>query len=504
MIPLAKRPPAMKTITQLALALFIFVFVSCTKPKETTTDNKSDTLGASEVIENEQMTEVTRDQNRIQLKGIYATSTQIPDTQFGYAKLFDGDNNTYWSTMPGAGPDEGIMLYFQSPQSISSLEITQPVSENLSIIKTVTVYINGNPTDELRISNSKAVLNASDVRSLFIRISDVEDLSEQQAEGITVRSFPNSSSIGITEIKIFSGDHELSVELPEQVAGTMTASSTLAPVISYGIRNLFDSRKEFVWVEGAKSNGENESLNFKFNEPQTISGLKIMNGFQRSDKHFSANERVKALTISNEANESAEVQLTDTQGEQEQRLSAPLKAKDITIKIKEIYPGTTYKDLVISELKFISGNSDFIIKDNTADAIKNDLLAKAKGTPLEKIIDTRIYNELIEMDSYKRSLILRSDYTFVAYSEESSEQSAGSDLNEVIADGNWEIKEISPDVVKVRLFGKLFRLSETSDYYKGDSSSEYLQIFQDNVLIQNSTVSGEKFIQALLLPPDDN
>lgn len=493
----------MKTIIN-DVKRFLFIILAllataCSKPKEETATG-SDSVATSQAVTEAE----TGEAPGVRLKGIYVTSTQIPAATYGHSQLFDGDNSTYWATMPGAGPDEGIMLYFQSPQSISHLEIVQPTSKNLSAIESITIYINGSAFNDFKISEPKFDLHAKDVQSLFIRIDNVANTGQQVSEGLTVNIFPAESTVGISEIRLYADDKVLPIKLPSTVSGSMTASSTLEPAISYGIRNLFDSRKEFVWVEGAKGGGENESLTFRFNNDQEITGLKIMNGFQRSDKHFSANGRVKSMVVSNDKNESREVALTSEQGEQTLQFDAPLNGKELTLTVKEIYSGAQYKDLVISELKFINKNGDFILEDNVTENIKQELLAKSKNTVLEKVLDKRISNDYQDMGGYKRSIILRSDYTFVAYSEEWTDLSSGSETNEIIADGNWEIKELGTDQVKIRIFGKLIRLSETSDYYQGNSSNSYLQIFQDNLYVNDLTIVGDKFIQEIKLPSNEN
>jgi len=57
------------------------------------------------------------------LEGLYATSS-APGS--GVDNLFGEDSSNEWRTQPGAGPDEGIMLYFsdQQPLQIAAVEIT--------------------------------------------------------------------------------------------------------------------------------------------------------------------------------------------------------------------------------------------------------------------------------------------------------------------------------------------------------------------------------------------
>jgi len=86
--------------------------------------------------------------------------------------------------------------------------------------------------------------------------------------------------------------------------------------LSYGVRNLFDSRGEFAWAEGDKGNGIGQSLSIQFQDEQTITALEIMNGYQRSEKHFTANTRAKTLIMSDESSKQSSLTLADAQGEQ--------------------------------------------------------------------------------------------------------------------------------------------------------------------------------------------
>src|SRR5882672_799110 len=101
--------------SHLLIICLAVLLASCSKKKsDQSTEVNADSTAASSTTEVSQGNTNSSSAN-ITLKGIYATSTQIPHAKFSYQNLFDGDKSTYWSTMPGAGPDEGIMLYFDKP-----------------------------------------------------------------------------------------------------------------------------------------------------------------------------------------------------------------------------------------------------------------------------------------------------------------------------------------------------------------------------------------------------
>jgi len=493
------------TLSNFLFAALVFgITMSCSKSKqsaENTVDLKSDSTKAEQTND---ATPSAKDEkslaNGIVLKGIYATSTQIPSAKFSYKNLFDGNNDTYWSTMPGAGPDEGIMLYFDKPLMIDALEIMQPVAETIAPIRSFTIYTNGQKMSDRSYENNRLKLNASNVYSLFIRLDQFDEIEKSNKDEITITTFPEQMTAAISELRIIlKGGVKVNIITPKLVKGTITASSTLAPALSYGVRNLFDARGEFAWAEGDKGNGIGQSLSILFQDEQTITALEIMNGYQRSEKHFTANTRAKTLLMSDESGKQSSLTLADDQGEQTALLSTPVKGKSIKIQVKDVYPGQAYKDMVISEVKFKNGDNEFILEDNITESLKSELLKKANGNILEKVLDRRVANEQIDMDELNSSLILRSDYTFVFYQLSKVGVSAGNETTETIADGNWEIKELSQDGATIRIFGKLARQSQTQNYYTGESSSDDLQIFQDVLFINNAgKISPQKFLTPLV------
>ena len=80
------------------------------------------------------------------LDGLYATST---DPSSDVRNAFDKDEATLWKTIPGAGPDEGIMLYFSTDVHIKSIQVEGVNSSDLATIEKVMIYGNGAPLSEV-------------------------------------------------------------------------------------------------------------------------------------------------------------------------------------------------------------------------------------------------------------------------------------------------------------------------------------------------------------------
>jgi hypothetical protein len=434
----------------------------------------------------------------VYMEGMYATSTRLPRSQYGLENMFDDKAETFWSTILGAGPDEGFVLYFPEKLYVAEVQLVSANDANLAGVKEVFVYADGQRVGGF--DPSKPIAVNSDLSTLFIKIGDTnasttEQFTSEYEEEMSLVRFDSSACVGFSGIKIFGRGGELQLVPPVSVKGSVVASSVLQPVNAYAANQLFDSRKELVWAEGSKGGGENEKLTFAFNEDQNISSMKIWNGYQRSEKHFESNARVKSFEFGLKNGSKTKYYLDDTMEPQTVKLTGDLKGKGMEFTVLEVYPGTNYKDLVLSEIVFFNDVRPVIIKDDKTDDLVKSVLAATKGSVLSSYIDRRLHNTTQYADyTSDKSLILRSNKTFVIYDYTESTDGSSAEEKEVVADGNWEIVEQKDGYAKVRIFGKLFNLAETTDYYQGNSSTEFVKIFQDNLHITPSGVKGEKVI----------
>jgi D-alanyl-D-alanine dipeptidase len=425
------------------------------------------------------------------LEGVYGTSTS---EGFGIENLFDGKPETHWKTIQGAGPDEGIMLYFRKPTYLHELIIKVAEGEGLDKIKEITLYGDGKSFGDFDPKNPIKI--GSKFTTVFLRIKEVEKLKtiKNESEGSIqeVVIFNPKLSVGVSEL-VFSGKEEeiLKIQPPVSLEGKIVASSTLKPANSYKVSQLFDSRKELVWVEGAENNGEEETLTFTLKYEIEITALEIWNGYQRSSKHFDSNSKLKTFEFGVKGGKLETYELESKSGTQLVQLKSTLVGKEFVLKIKQAYAGSKYKDLAISEMRFYDGEIPMMISTKSNPDSK-ELLAKNKGKILGTILDKRFKSEVQEeFMVYQNSIILRSDFTFVIYQQE-EDQEADAKI-EKIADGGWEVVESKSNSAKIRIFGKLTNLSESYDFYKGKTDKEYIQIFQDFLQIRKGSIKGTKF-----------
>ncbi|MCP4134607.1 MAG: hypothetical protein GY754_26775 [bacterium] len=419
------------------------------------------------------------------LEGLYATSVNLGYEEFGPHKLFDGTND-YWATMPGAGQDEGVMLYFEKPVRVESIKVIIPGSGNHSKVNSIGIYANG--LDKGSFSITKSLNIKEDLTSLYIRISGLGD-------------YTINKPAAIQELEIYgTGGKKLNILPPAVVTGTVKASSILTPEVAYNTDFLFDSRKEFGWVEGSEKSGTGESLTFSFNDSVTISKIKVWNGYLRSEKHFKSNERVKNFSFGTSGGESAKHTLSDSMDPQVVELAKPLKGKEFVLKIEDIYKGSKYTDCVISELRFFDGARWFVVHSGGTEKRKKALMSKINGTVLEKIIDKRLNQSGGEgISSQSQSLILRSNNSFVLWVESEDSTYDRTMSQRKVLDGNWELVSLSGEAASIKIFGKIFNIAELSQMYQGDKRTETVSIFQDLLTVSKDAITAKKVFNKISL-----
>lgn len=138
------------------------------------------------------------------------------------------------------------------------------------------------------------------------------------------------------------------------------SSSALKPSSgnNYDANNAKDLKLNTAWVEGEKGNGEGEFLEYFFkNESPRITQAIIINGYVKTPKLWTENNRVKDLNLYVNGEFYATLQLKDVQSEQIFKfptLGRRADGKDLILKfvIKGVYPGAKYNDTAITEIYF--------------------------------------------------------------------------------------------------------------------------------------------------------
>ncbi|MEZ4964814.1 MAG: hypothetical protein R2791_06185 [Saprospiraceae bacterium] len=430
----------------------------------------------------------------VYLEGIYATSS-TPDKEV--YDLFDDDPNTGWQTAEGAGPDEGIMLYFFNALPLGAVQVAAAEGSYHGDGDFVEVYVNGVPVETGKPGDT-IPLGDKPVKALYLRFvgTGLELKIKRNVDGADVvyETFPADAHIGLTALTLYD-DHgkEMRIVPPKRVRGTIAASSTLEPEAAYSAANLFDARKEFVWAEGSKQTaGVGDSIRFGFMEDVNITAIQIWNGYQRSDDHYASNARVRDFRFGVAKGPAATYTLRDTRAGQRIELRTPAKGRQFDFHIESIYPGRKYKDLVISEIVFFDGDIPFVLSSEMHRQYTTELHRKAITSPLSRVLDRRISNKVEEMEvTTDQSLILRSDGTFVLYSSDILPNDTES---LTLADGNWELLRSDAAGAVIKVFGKWNNVSDFIELYQGKTTRDVTRIFSDELVLEANTIRGKKMI----------
>lgn len=138
--------------------------------------------------------------------------------------------------------------------------------------------------------------------------------------------------------------------------GSIVASSTLSPQGSanYRAKNIYDLNHETAWVEGVKGNGVGQWIEYRDVSGCSISSIKILNGYVKSDKAWNENARVKRLKVYCNGKPKCILELQNSRSLQLFEIDGGLgyDVHTIRFEILDVYPGSKYQDTAISEIYF--------------------------------------------------------------------------------------------------------------------------------------------------------
>jgi len=126
----------------------------------------------------------------------------------------------------------------------------------------------------------------------------------------------------------------------------------------YKPENAFDKKRKTAWTPKSTTGGKYEWIKASFSKPILLSGIRMINGFGHNHKRYGdlyeKNNRVKAVRIRLSGSVvSYYWVLKDNNSDfQSFTLPAPRKTSFVQIFIHDIYKGSLWDDLSISEIKF--------------------------------------------------------------------------------------------------------------------------------------------------------
>lgn len=395
---------------------------------------------------------------------VTATSSAKASTSGGC--LLQTDCKGDWS--PGSadsGANEGVYIQFEAPVSVDAVElVTNDKIRNEPYMLSVngaSASAAGSPKPVRGYGNDayavRYAIPGSHVKSVFFRL------------GVRAGGWRHFS---LYSIRFYRGNQPVNLTLPRVVPATVAATSQLDPQVAYQPANLFDSRYDFAWsTDGKATKGPGESIEVKFSSPQDLSGIIIWNGYQRSNTHFSANGRVSRLTIAS-GQGSEDVAVADKGGAQRIVLPTPLKgASSVRLTIAAIYPGEKYKDVLLSELRFIDSQGRILLPEVVG-------LEPAPSARTAELVDRSLSSlacsSSFSRGNFQRNFRLRKDGSFVIYAQAYDD---GKKTDQVL-EGNWS--QVGDEV---RIFGKRYAETVLQTEYSQTKTRVPASIFQSDLKI---------------------
>ncbi|UXN08019.1 NADase-type glycan-binding domain-containing protein [Bartonella sp. HY761] len=463
---------------------------------------------------------------------LMASPTSATEQSTSIICLFDKNCEGAWQPQTKDGAvNEGFGFQFEQPFQLDYITITvKGNSEGL----TFTAYLDGNDaiadaTSEDRdpisfvvqrfeVDFEKAVyvlrrepyrVDGSlkleyKAKSVFFRITDATSPAKWEVTSIDLVNKNILESFGGPSLvkEIYNEPHALAVNLPiEAPLIEFDATSILEPYSAYHPSHLFDSNTSMAFAtDGKKGNGIGTKIALNFKNQQDIAGVMIWNGYQRSDKHFSANSRVKALLLNGE-----KIAVKDEQAMQKIMLAKPITNSQIVLEIADVYKGQAYRDVVLSELRFIDNKGAIILPISqempAATQLTDNAFTDKTFSSFFGDMDwaTLGENSLREDYCYVSTFRLRSNGSFVLYPARFKPDSKNRAFA-TVAEGNFEL--VKPN--EMRLFGKKYQtsFSRSVGYISGKGNDEIAhaapQIFQNLFKIEKFSNLDESEQKKLL------
>lgn len=402
-----------------------------------------------------------------------------------------------------SGLDEGLYYQFSEPLQMGAIEVHSD--------REVRISVNGHPLSFpyhpsegvhqffIGAQSEDARVTPIEVRSVFIRIAKVDKKGKKPTIS-AVRFYSPFETAG--EIKTSPEAKQIQLVLPTLIETKVTASSILNPSTAYQPANLFDSKFDFAWATNGKTtSGKNETLNLQFTVPQTITGFMIWNGYQRSANHYIANGRVKSLSVMGANKKPQAIELIDKDGRQSVMLSDPIKeTKSLELKISDIFAGQKYKDVLLSEIRFIGAKGEILVPET-------DLVKEAAPAFAQELLDRSYVSQVCGARTgdlrFVDTLKIRSDGTFTVFNDKTVAAIDSSESR--VLEGNWS-GSAPANKNSLRVFGKRYVRNPNqwaANYGQHEEQSEP-EIFQSDLKIrrlQSLTAAEKKKMIAALLEP---
>lgn len=380
------------------------------------------------------------------------------------ACLLDG-NCTWKPSSADGGVDEGIGLRFRESLACEHLEVVMKTASASAPLDASFGAFNRDLTSKDGGKTWRG--NCYPSRSLFLRV---------------IPSAAKSASVEIASIRFLTQEKPVDVVLPKSVKASVTASSVLAPTTAYQPAFLFDSKTDLAWAtDGQKTDGKGATLTITFDEPEEIAGVVVWNGYQRSAPHHASNSRPSKISVK-AGGEAAQVTLdTSELSWDEHKFEALPASKTVDVVVDAVQKGAKYKDLVVSELRFLDKSGRLIAPGV---AIEKTAPPADLSAHLDKSYAGAVAAVSAQAKTYcvDRRVRVRGGGSFVIYTgDDTAPDGTG------VIEGGWNAGKTP---TSLRVFGKRYRSVVTEGEY-GGIEEIVPEIFQsDLTLAPFSSLSG--------------
>lgn len=135
-------------------------------------------------------------------------------------------------------------------------------------------------------------------------------------------------------------------------ANVTASSELLGDSVSHKPSFAVDGSKDTSWVEGVSGDGIGEWVMLSSSGNQSVSGIKIINGYSKSSDLYGKNNRVASVTLEFSDGSSLSFNLKDGNMDfQTLDFGKTITTSYIKVKITGVYKGSKYQDTCISEIQ---------------------------------------------------------------------------------------------------------------------------------------------------------
>jgi uncharacterized caspase-like protein len=181
--------------------------------------------------------------------------------------------------------------------------------------------------------------------------AEEETAADPNAEGAEVASAPEEEEVTVSRTLTPTAVEEICNNTADDEI-TYCASSVLPQQDknSYDPSMLFDGDNTTAWVEADPEAGIGQSITLYFGAERQLSGFDILNGYDKDEKTWENNARIRGATLELSDGKSFEIELPDLRDSNRFEFSKPVKTESLTITIDSVYDGKKYADTAVSEL----------------------------------------------------------------------------------------------------------------------------------------------------------